>query len=67
MPNPPGRPRSLDPKNSVHVRFPIWMLERIDSIARGRRIPRSRVVIDAVKRQLELKEANVFDDLEKQP
>ncbi len=59
-----GRPRQLELKFSVHVRIPDWVLERIDDLARERRVTRSTVVLDAVKRQMEIKAPNIFDQKE---
>ena len=56
-----GRPRSLDLKNSVHIRVPDWVLDKIDTVARQAGVPRSTVVLDAVKRQLQIEAPNVFD------
>jgi hypothetical protein len=56
-----GRPRSAELKNSVHIRVPDWMLARIDEIARQAGAPRSVVVLDAVKRQLQIEAPNIFD------
>lgn len=56
-----GRPRSPDPMNSAHIRAPLWLMERVDEIARRRGTSRARVVIDAVKKQLGIEEPNVFD------
>jgi hypothetical protein len=56
-----GRPRSLELKNSVHIRVPDWLLDQIDDVARQAGVPRSVVVLDAVKRQLRIKAPNIFD------
>ncbi len=56
-----GRPRSLELKNSVHVRVPDWVLERIDEVAREAGVPRSTVMLDAVKRQLRIEAPNIFE------
>jgi predicted transcriptional regulator len=56
-----GRPRSTESKNSVHIRVPDWILERIDAIALEHQVPRSVVVLDAVKRQLRIEAPNIFD------
>lgn len=55
-----GRPRGPDMLNA-HLRMPEWMLKQVDRIAREKGVARSRVIVDAVKRQLGIEAPNVFD------
>lgn len=46
---------------NAHLRMPDWMLVQVDRVARERGVARSRVIVDAVKRQLGIEAPNVFD------
>lgn len=56
-----GRPKSATNMENAHLRMPDWMLTQVDRVARERGVARSRVIVDAVKRQLGIEAPNVFD------
>lgn len=56
-----GRPKSAVNMENAHLRMPDWMLAQVDRVARERGVARSRVIVDAVKRQLGIEAPNVFD------
>lgn len=56
-----GRPKSAINMENAHLRMPDWMLAQVDRVARERGVTRSRVIVDAVKRQLGIEAPNVFD------